>query len=64
MPVTTFIISIRSGYNMSKLEVIGAILTIAALVSNNLYQRNVIRAERQQSRAAPPVRGNPRGPTG
>ncbi|HEY7651797.1 MAG TPA: hypothetical protein VIG07_03155 [Methylomirabilota bacterium] len=44
VPVTTFVISIRSGYNMSKLEVTGAIVTIAALVSNNLYQRKLIRA--------------------
>lgn len=44
VPVTTFVISILSGYNMSKLEVTGAIITIAALVSNNLYQRKLIRA--------------------
>ena len=43
VPVTTFAISILSGYNMSKLEVTGAIITIAALVSNNLYQRKLIR---------------------
>jgi len=41
VPVTTFVISILSGYNMSKLEVTGAIITIAALVSNNLYQRKL-----------------------
>lgn len=35
VPVTTFVISILSGYHMSKLEVTGAIITIAALVSNN-----------------------------
>jgi drug/metabolite transporter (DMT)-like permease len=45
VPVTTFVISILSGYNMSKLEVTGAIITIAALVSNNLYQRKLIRAK-------------------
>jgi drug/metabolite transporter (DMT)-like permease len=45
VPVTTFIVSIRSGYNMSRLEVTGAIITIAALVSNNLYRRKLIRAK-------------------
>ena len=45
VPVTTFVISILSGYNMSKLEVTGTIITIAALVSNNLYQRKLIRAK-------------------
>jgi drug/metabolite transporter (DMT)-like permease len=45
VPVTTFVISILSGYNMSKPEVTGAIITIAALVSNNLYQRKLIRAK-------------------
>ena len=45
VPVTTFAISILSGYNMSKLEVTGAIITIAALVSNNLYQRKLIRTK-------------------
>jgi drug/metabolite transporter (DMT)-like permease len=52
VPVTTFIVSIYYGYNMSKLEVVGAVITIAALVANNLYQRKVIRAESQQSRTA------------
>jgi hypothetical protein len=33
VPVTTFLISILAGYNMSKLEVVGAAVTIAALVS-------------------------------
>ena len=45
VPVTTFAISILSGYNMSKLEVTGAVITIAALVSNNLYQRKLIRTK-------------------
>jgi hypothetical protein len=30
---------------MSKLEVTGAIVTISALVSNNLYQRKLIRTK-------------------
>lgn len=37
VPVTTFVISRLPGYNVSKLEVVGAVVTIAALVSNNLY---------------------------
>src|SRR5215813_15523790 len=45
VPVTTFVISVLAGYNMSKLEVTGAIITIAALVSNNLYQRKLIRTK-------------------
>ena len=45
VPVTTFVISILSGYNMSKLELVGAVVTIAALVSNNLYQRNILRSK-------------------
>ena len=45
VPVTTFVISILSGYNMSKPEVTGAIITVAALVSNNLYQGKLIRAK-------------------
>lgn len=40
VPVTTFAISLMSGYTMTALEVAGALVTIAALVSNNLYQRN------------------------
>ena len=45
VPVTTFAIAILSGYNMSTLEVVGAVVTIAALVSNNLNQRRVLRVE-------------------
>jgi drug/metabolite transporter (DMT)-like permease len=41
VPVTTFVISIMFGYHMSKLEVAGAVVTIVALVSNNLYQRSI-----------------------
>ncbi len=45
VPVTTFVIAILSGYNMSTLEVVGAVVTIAALVSNNLYQRKLLRTQ-------------------
>jgi drug/metabolite transporter (DMT)-like permease len=43
VPVTTFVIAILAGYKMSRLEVIGAVVTIAALMSNNLYQRTLLR---------------------
>jgi drug/metabolite transporter (DMT)-like permease len=44
VPVTTFVISILSGYNMSRVEMIGAVITIGALVANNLYQRKATAA--------------------
>ena len=40
MPVTTFVIAILSGYDMTALEAAGAVVTIAALVSNDRYQRS------------------------
>lgn len=49
VPVTTFVISILSGYTMSTLEVVGAVVTIAALVSNNLYQRGTRSAGAQDA---------------
>src|SRR5437867_1574554 len=55
VPVTTFVISILSGYNMSKLEVVGAVVTIAALVSNNLYQRNILHSKSAVRAAVPAV---------
>jgi drug/metabolite transporter (DMT)-like permease len=57
VPVTTFVISILSGYNMSKLEVVGAVVTIAALVSNNLYQREILRSKSAVPAAVPAVGG-------
>jgi hypothetical protein len=53
--VTTFAIAIQSGYAMSTLEVVGAVITIAALVANNVYQRAVI--ERKAPAAVPAVAG-------
>jgi hypothetical protein len=43
VPVTTFAISLVAGYSMSSVELIGAAVTVAALVSNNLYQRRALR---------------------
>lgn len=45
VPVTTFVISVLAGYTMSRLEVAGAVVTIAALMSNNLYQRRILRGK-------------------
>src|SRR2546421_303788 len=55
VPVTTFVISILSGYHMSKLEVVGAVVTIAALVSNNLYQRTILHSKSAVPAAVPAV---------
>jgi drug/metabolite transporter (DMT)-like permease len=57
VPVTTFVISILAGYNMSKPEVAGAIVTIAALVSNNLYQRKLVRAKSAMPGGVPAASG-------
>ena len=57
VPVTTFAIAILSGYNMSKPEVTGAIITIAALVSNNLYQRKLVRAKSAMPGGVPAASG-------
>lgn len=39
VPIVAFIVSILSGYKISFIEVFGSIITILALISNNLYQR-------------------------
>ena len=57
VPVTTFVIAVLSGYYMSRLEVTGAIITIAALASNNLYQRKLIRAKSVVLAGAPVAGG-------
>lgn len=49
VPVTTFVIAILSGYDMSPLKVVGAVVTIAALVANNLYQRGARSAGAQDA---------------
>ena len=56
VPVITFVTWIVSGYNMSKLEVVGAVVTIAALVSNDLYQQNILRSKSAVPVAVPAVR--------
>jgi len=57
VPVTTFVISILFGYHMSTLEVVGAGATIAALVSNNLYQRTLLRSKEGSDRRRRSERG-------
>lgn len=42
VPIITIIIAVSSGYKVCLMEVIGAIITIAALISNNLYQRKIV----------------------
>lgn len=39
VPITSFIIKIVNGYQVSLFEVAGCIITITALVGNNLYNR-------------------------
>ncbi|PFZ10480.1 EamA family transporter [Bacillus pseudomycoides] len=39
VPITTFIISIINGYNMSTVELLGALITIFSLIANNIYLR-------------------------
>ncbi|MCB5024806.1 DMT family transporter [Streptococcus mutans] len=39
VPITSFVITIFMGYKISLFEMIGCILTICALVGNNLYNR-------------------------
>lgn len=39
VPIVTFIISALLGYQMTPIELLGSVITITALVSNNLYQR-------------------------
>ena len=39
VPVTAFVITILRGYQITSYEVVGCLLTISALVVNNLYNR-------------------------
>lgn len=41
VPITTFIISVIQGYQLSSFECIGAFITIASLIGNNLYIRKL-----------------------
>lgn len=42
VPITTFIISMFQGYQMTMYDFIGTLLVIVAIVANNLYQRNEV----------------------
>jgi drug/metabolite transporter (DMT)-like permease len=46
VPVTTFFITVVEGYRFSAMELVGAGLTIGALLANNLYQRRVLNASK------------------
>lgn len=39
VPIVTFVIEVFSGYKISKIEILGALLTISAIVLNNLISR-------------------------
>src|SRR5262249_44989283 len=41
VPVTTFVIAAMGGYGFNRAEFVGAGMTIAALILNNVYQRRV-----------------------
>lgn len=45
VPITTFVISVIKGYNLSTLEFVGAFITIVSLVANNLYLRKKVKLE-------------------
>lgn len=45
VPIVTFIVSIILGYRITYIEIIGSIITIGALISNNLYQRNIMKKQ-------------------
>jgi hypothetical protein len=51
------VIAIVSGYKTRRLEIVGAVVTIAALISNNLYQRRLLRSNSAVPAAAPAVSG-------
>lgn len=41
VPITTFIISVIQGYHLTVFELVGALITIASLIGNNLYIRKL-----------------------
>ncbi|WP_102349236.1 DMT family transporter [Bacillus sp. Marseille-P3661] len=41
VPITTFIISVIQGYHLTIFELVGALITIASLVANNIYIRKL-----------------------
>ncbi|MEH7126355.1 DMT family transporter [Bacillus sp. JJ1773] len=41
VPVTTYIITVFQGYHLTSFELIGALITIASLIGNNLYIRKL-----------------------
>jgi drug/metabolite transporter (DMT)-like permease len=53
VPVTTFTIEIVQGYRPRPVELVGAALTIGALVANNVAQRRRARAHAHVEAAEP-----------
>lgn len=51
VPIASFVITIIGGYRLSAFEVLGCLITIAALVGNNLYSRRA-----KSLNAAEPIR--------
>ncbi|MBA1433907.1 DMT family transporter [Bombilactobacillus bombi] len=47
VPITSFIITIINGYHVSSFEIIGCLVTIGALVGNNLYNRYITKKKSQ-----------------
>lgn len=43
VPIVTFIVSMILGYKITIIEILGSGLTIGALISNNIYQRSLIK---------------------
>jgi len=39
VPVVTFVIEVMQGYNLSVIELLGAIITIVSIILNNVLQR-------------------------
>ncbi|WP_129044793.1 DMT family transporter [Companilactobacillus metriopterae] len=47
VPITSFVISIINGYHVSRFELLGVAITIAALVLNNLYNRYILNNKKE-----------------
>ncbi|RDG12464.1 EamA family transporter [Lactiplantibacillus paraplantarum] len=45
VPITSFVISIVNGYKVSTFELVGCLITICALVGNNIYNRVMARSK-------------------
>ena len=48
VPITSFIITIINGYPVSAFEILGCLITISALVGNNIYNRYATKLAREK----------------